>query len=263
MQFRNHLFLSRQWEKDAEEFSWKLSYINHTDSPYQLLLFPEGTDLTPEHKRKYDKFAEASGWPLYDYCLHPKSTGFIHTLNLLKKHKIDSVYDITVGYPDIFAKTEYNLVIEGRVPREIHYHIVRYNISDLPTTNEDLEQWLRDRWREKEERLRQFYMHREFRVMEFDKKSKHHRDNSNGVTLYEFPQRIKWIELLRAVCIVGLFFFTSVLLAYIFPALYVFLWVVGTGVCVYYTFYTDGLDYYVMKCYKRDFDFMSEKDKQS
>ena len=87
MQFRNHLFITRQWKKDKKEFAWKLNYINHTDSPYQLLMFPEGTDLTPEHKAKYDLFADANSWPRYDYCLHPKSTGFIYTLNALRKHK--------------------------------------------------------------------------------------------------------------------------------------------------------------------------------
>ena len=119
MQFRNHLFITRQWKKDKKEFAWKLNYINHTDSPYQLLMFPEGTDLTPEHKAKYDLFADANSWPRYDYCLHPKSTGFIYTLNALRKHKIDSVYDVTIGYPDILAKTEYDLVVEARIPREV------------------------------------------------------------------------------------------------------------------------------------------------
>ena len=147
MQFRNHLFITRQWKKDKKEFAWKLNYINHTDSPYQLLMFPEGTDLTPEHKAKYDLgCADANSWPRYDYCLHPKSTGFIYTLNALRKHKIDSVYDVTIGYPDILAKTEYDHK-QLNTRRSSLPHVVRYDIVQIFPL-QILEQWLRDRLRE-------------------------------------------------------------------------------------------------------------------
>lgn len=249
MQFRNHFFVTRQWKKDQKELAWKLNYINHTDSPYQLLMFPEGTDLTPEHKAKYDLFADANSWRRYDYCLHPKSTGFIYTLDTLKKHKIDSVYDVTIGYPDIFAKTEYDLVVEGRIPREVHYHIVRYDIADLPTTNEGLEQWLRDRWREKEERLRLFYTHREFRVTEFDK-------NQGNNNVKEVPQRFKWCHLLRSAVYVVLFAVLSIMFVYSYPVIGSSLWLMGTVLSFYLTMYTEGIDYFVMRCYKREVDFL-------
>ena len=43
---------------------------------FQILLFPEGTDLTPRTKTRSDKFAQANGFELYEYVLHPRTTGF-------------------------------------------------------------------------------------------------------------------------------------------------------------------------------------------
>lgn len=50
----------------------------------QILLFPEGTDLTKETKERSDKFAEKSDLPKYDFVLHPRTTGFTHIMQEMK-----------------------------------------------------------------------------------------------------------------------------------------------------------------------------------
>ena len=161
MQFRNLVFLTRQWDKDSQEIEWKLRYLNATNSEFQLLMFPEGTDLNPSHKEKGDQYADKMGWSHYNYCLHPKSTGFLHAIKILREKNLDAFYDMTVGYPDVLARTELDM-FNGRIPREIHYHSKVYKINELPESDQELEAWLRERWREKEERLRLFYTYREF-----------------------------------------------------------------------------------------------------
>ena len=161
-QLANFLFLKRRWEEDEKEFHDKLLYLNSMNCPCQLLLFPEGGDITHKTKKRSDKYADENCLPRYQYCLHPRTTGFIYVMNALRSGGLDAVYDVTIGYPDALPKTEVELA-KGIMPREVHFHIKSYDDGDLPGDDEQLGQWCKDRWLEKEERLKQFYTHKEFR----------------------------------------------------------------------------------------------------
>ncbi|CAM9213976.1 unnamed protein product, partial [Lampetra planeri] len=69
---------------------------------------------------------------------------------------LDAVHDITVAYPKNIPQTERHLML-GLFPREIHFHVSRYPVALLPTSSSSLESWCRERWAEKEARLRDFY----------------------------------------------------------------------------------------------------------
>jgi hypothetical protein len=155
------LFIKRRWEKDEKEFHDKLYYLNSIDYPCQLLLFPEGGDMTKRTKERSDKYADENGLPHYQYCIHPRTTGFVYVMNALRSGGLDAVYDVTIGYPDVLSKTEAEIA-KGIMPREVHFHIKSYDDRDLPSDDEQLGQWCRDRWAEKEERLKQFYTNKEF-----------------------------------------------------------------------------------------------------
>ena len=45
----------------------------------------------------------------------------------------------------------------GQWPKEVHFHVTHYPSSTLPSSDEELSEWLKKRWREKEEMLTQFY----------------------------------------------------------------------------------------------------------
>ena len=179
MQARNHFFLSRKWDQDESELRWKLSYLKAMNTKYQILLFPEGTDFNEKSRSKSHKYSETNNLPKYEYVLQPKSTGFIYTLKTLRKYKIDAVYDVTVGYPDVLAKTEVDMFKNSKIPHEIHYHIKKHDISSIPETDKGIDQWLRQQWEEKEERLKTFYTHREFRETT-SMSSKQSNDVKNG-----------------------------------------------------------------------------------
>ncbi len=52
----------------------------------QLLIFPEGTNLTDKTKTKSNDYAAKQkiyNRP-YDYCLHPHLTGFTYLLNIMR-----------------------------------------------------------------------------------------------------------------------------------------------------------------------------------
>ena len=51
---------------------------------FQILLFPEGTDLTKHTKQRSDQYAEKNNLPKYDFVLHPRTTGFTHIVQEMK-----------------------------------------------------------------------------------------------------------------------------------------------------------------------------------
>ena len=126
-----HIFLHRNWEQDKEEISNKLHYMNLLKCPIQLLTFPDGGDLNFRSKSKSDQFAEKNNLQKYDYVLQPKTKGFTHSAAILKKAGLDSIFDITIAYPDALPKTEVDFY-NGVIPREVNYYIERFNINDLP-----------------------------------------------------------------------------------------------------------------------------------
>ena len=247
MQFMMHIFLSRKWEKDRFELSNKIYYLNGLSYPIQLLLFPEGGDLTYKTKKRSDQYADDNGLPRYSYCLHPRTTGFVCLVNALRSGGLDAVYDVTIGYPDVISKTELEFG-RGTMPREVHYHIKSYDAKDLPLDDEQLAQWCKDRWREKEDRLRDFYTNREFR--ESVTGNGPVADVRNGTEKY---QRVKeaigqkqYLSFVSSVLV-----FTSWNVVIVYLLLYhswgfVYLGIVLCVIVMYHSYLGEGLDRWLM-----------------
>jgi lysocardiolipin and lysophospholipid acyltransferase len=165
MQAAGFFFLERKWERDRPHMAELLHYFNDPciDEPLILLLFPEGTDLTSDTKSRSDKFAAAHQLPEYNFVLHPRTTGFCYLVSELRAAgAIDSIHDITVGYPAGLIQDESDLA-DGKMPKEVHFSIKRYPIDTVPTGEKDeLSGWLNERWAEKETKLKQFYLDGQF-----------------------------------------------------------------------------------------------------
>ncbi|KAF6103976.1 lysocardiolipin acyltransferase 1 [Phyllostomus discolor] len=157
MQAAAYIFIHRKWKDDKSHFEDMIDYFCDIREPLQLLIFPEGTDLTENSKARSNDFAEKNGLQKYEYVLHPRTTGFTFVVDRLREGKnLDAVHDITVAYPHNIPQTERHL-LRGDFPREIHFHVRRYPVDSLPAAKEDLQLWCHKRWEEKEERLRSFY----------------------------------------------------------------------------------------------------------
>ncbi|XP_028293548.1 lysocardiolipin acyltransferase 1 isoform X3 [Gouania willdenowi] len=157
MQVACFVFIQRRWEEDKKHLENMLDYFCDIREPLQLLLFPEGTDLTENTRTRSDAFAAQNSLPKLEYVLHPRTTGFTFIVDKLRKgDNLDAVHDITVAYPKNIPQTERHLIL-GLFPREIHFHVRRYPVSALPVPSSELEPWCRQRWAEKEVRLRDFY----------------------------------------------------------------------------------------------------------
>ena len=69
---------------------------------------------------------------------------------------LDALYDVTIAYPFNIPQSEPDLIL-GNFPREVHFHIKRYPVANLPDSDEELATWCKQRWSEKEDQLRDFY----------------------------------------------------------------------------------------------------------
>ncbi|XP_044145380.1 lysocardiolipin acyltransferase 1 isoform X1 [Bufo gargarizans] len=157
MQVAAFIFIRRKWEEDKSHFEAMLDYFCDIKEPLQLLIFPEGTDLTENTKARSHEFAEKNALEKYEYVLHPRTTGFTFIVHRLREgNNLDAIHDITVAYPHNIPQTEKH-ILNGNFPKEIHFHVCRYPVSSLPASKEDLQLWCQERWKEKEERLRTFY----------------------------------------------------------------------------------------------------------
>ncbi|XP_049640196.1 LOW QUALITY PROTEIN: lysocardiolipin acyltransferase 1 [Suncus etruscus] len=154
MQAAAYIFIQRKWKDDKSHFEDMIDYFCDIHEPLQLLLFPEGTDLTENSKARSNEFAEKNGLQKYDYVLHPKTTGFTFVVDRLREGKnLSAVHRHHRAYPHNIPQTEKHL-LEGDFPQEIHFHVHRYHPSlRCPAPRrEGCKVWCHRRWEEKEQR---------------------------------------------------------------------------------------------------------------
>jgi len=156
MQNLMYFFLNRRWEQDKLYLDRMLDYFEDIKYPLQLFVFPEGTNLFGSAIKNSDKFADKMNLVKYKYCLHPRVTGFNYFVQKLRHKTLDSIHDVTVAYPGKLCYGELD-ILRGKFPGEIHVHVTRYNMKDIPIESEQINKWCQDRFEEKEERLKHFY----------------------------------------------------------------------------------------------------------
>ena len=159
MQACRHVFLRRKWEADEGPMTDALRRMaSDPAEPYCLLMFPEGTDLSPSNLDKSHAFARKSGLPLWHQVLHPRVRGFAHSLNVLRTavNPLDTVYDVTVAYAGHVPARE-SALLTGETPTAVHVHVDAYPVATLPRDEAGLERWLHERFEAKEVALGRFY----------------------------------------------------------------------------------------------------------
>ncbi|CAJ0581888.1 unnamed protein product, partial [Mesorhabditis spiculigera] len=127
------VFLERNIEKDRQSVENAIEYYADSGNSYQILLFPEGTDKTDWTTAKSNSYAKKNGLAQLEYLLYPRIAGFYHLLNKMRQEDyITYIYDITIAYPYNTVQTEVHLIGKGDAPKEVHFHIQKIPISDIP-----------------------------------------------------------------------------------------------------------------------------------
>ncbi|KAM6509285.1 hypothetical protein FSOLCH5_012286 [Fusarium solani] len=109
MLFYGFIFMSRKMATDQPRLAYRLNKLKQRKvdpngksymDPMWLLLFPEGTNLSRNGRRKSAGWAAKNDLKDPDHVMLPRSTGMFFCLNELKG-TMDYVYDCTVAYEGI------------------------------------------------------------------------------------------------------------------------------------------------------------------
>ncbi|MEE4270483.1 MAG: lysophospholipid acyltransferase family protein [Thermoanaerobaculales bacterium] len=153
MQFLNCPFLKRNWSADRNKINATFATLVNERIPMWLVSFVEGTRATEAKIRAGAEWARSRRLEPTRHVLLPRTKGFVASVEGLSEH-IHAVYDVTIGYVDGVPSLWQH--ITGRV-KEIHVHVRRFPVDELPKLEEELKQWLMDRFYEKDELLEGYY----------------------------------------------------------------------------------------------------------
>jgi len=152
LSFLDTVFLRRTWADDAENIRATFARITENRLPFWLMIFPEGTRLTPQKLKRSQNYASKKGFPMFQHVMLPRTRGFVAAVQGLGS-QADAVYDLTLAF-------------EGEAPsvwrffrgdcRRIHLHAERFPVDGLPASENALETWLQERFSAKEARLARF-----------------------------------------------------------------------------------------------------------
>ncbi|CDH10295.1 uncharacterized protein ZBAI_02080 [Zygosaccharomyces bailii ISA1307] len=153
-------------EDSNGEIHWDTKNTNDREKywPYTLILFPEGTNMSPNTRQRSAKFASKIGKTPFENVLLPHVTGLRYSLMQLKP-SLDVLYDVTIGYSGV-GKEEYgeaiyrlpNVIFRGQSPRLVDMYIRAYKLDEIPLDNEeDFSDWLYEVWKEKDQLLNTYY----------------------------------------------------------------------------------------------------------
>lgn len=152
MLFLHCIFLKRNWTADAHRVNATFSRLLSSGLPYWLISFSEGTRITEDKRQASQAFAKKSGLPVLENVLLPRPKGFAVAVEAFRG-RADAVYDVTLGYlPGIPNLWQF---LKGRL-REVHIHVRRFPMSQLPQGEKELSSWLIARFVEKDHSMRAF-----------------------------------------------------------------------------------------------------------
>lgn len=175
MQFFQFIFLARSWAHDKTSLTTHLTRLARTatttQNPFLLLLFPEGTLVSPQTRPLSAAFAAKTGIQDMQHMLLPRSTGLLFCLRALAPHMPElKLLDVTVAYPGIprggYGQAYYTLrsvFMQGVPPPRVHVHLRLYDVArDIPIGTPRgaeeaspperavFDKWLLERWQEKD-----------------------------------------------------------------------------------------------------------------
>ncbi|XP_017755673.1 PREDICTED: 1-acyl-sn-glycerol-3-phosphate acyltransferase gamma-like [Eufriesea mexicana] len=153
--FADCLFLERNWEQDKNTIGSQIKEISNYTGAW-LVLFAEGTRLTPEKLEASQKFAKKSGLPILKYHLIPRTKGFAESVLHLEP-KIRAIYDIQIEFKaDSPNKPTITSILYGK-PVVAYMHINRIPVEKVPKDEKGAAEWLHKLYEEKDRLAESFH----------------------------------------------------------------------------------------------------------
>ncbi|KAF9547749.1 hypothetical protein EC957_007914 [Mortierella hygrophila] len=163
MRFFDFILLKRNdWAHDKRAIEENLDRVNAKD-PLWLVVFPEGTVVSRGTRKRSSTFAKKAGLADHRHVLLPRTSGLFVCINKLRG-SVEYLYDATVGYSGIaygeIPQELYplpGLYLNQAQPKDINMHLRRFAIKEIPETEAEFVEWVRQRWQEKDELMEEFY----------------------------------------------------------------------------------------------------------
>lgn len=158
-------FLSRNWAEDQHAIESVFRTLREDQLPCWLISFLEGTRLTPDKLEDSKNFCKSKGYPVLENVLYPRKKGFIATARALQNSHVSYIYDLTIAYyhvPTGTMNVYFPSILDLHCTNlrnvwQFHVHVDRIPLSSVhPDNEEDMEQWIEDRWKAKDELLAQW-----------------------------------------------------------------------------------------------------------
>ncbi|PKU67777.1 1-acyl-sn-glycerol-3-phosphate acyltransferase PLS1 [Dendrobium catenatum] len=151
MWFTEYLFLERSWAKDEDTLKSGLQRLKDFPQPFWLALFVEGTRFTPAKLLAAQEYAASQGLPVPKNVLIPRTKGFVSAVNNMRSF-VPAIYDMTVAIPKDKPSPTMLRILKHQ-PCQIHVHMKRRPMNEVPETDEAIAQWCRDMFMAKDSLL--------------------------------------------------------------------------------------------------------------
>lgn len=172
MEHYRFLFLSRSWENDEAYIKGMVDYYKRTGESVTILIFVEGSDLSPSNVEKSQEYAKKAGLPVFTHVLNPRTTGILALKDAFGPGNLEEIIDCTMGYTYAAPgqRPSEPSLIDGTWPRRAHVLFRRYRLDTATALNVDgivdrapggddaaFKAWVSGRFREKDLLLSRFY----------------------------------------------------------------------------------------------------------
>ncbi|KAI4489507.1 hypothetical protein M0802_011042 [Mischocyttarus mexicanus] len=154
--FAESIFLERNWNKDKDVIGRQIKELIEYPDPIWLLLYAEGTRVTPKKIEACQKFAKEKSLPILKYHLTPRTKGFICSIPNMRGKSV-AIYNIQIAFKesDTVKPTMTNLLLGKKV--EAHMYMKRIPLSEVPEDDDAAADWLHKLYQEKDHMAESFH----------------------------------------------------------------------------------------------------------
>jgi 1-acyl-sn-glycerol-3-phosphate acyltransferase len=146
------IFLSRNWDKDRENIEQVFKSIVQSETPCSMGIMPEGTRITLKKRAEAVKFCKEKNIEPFQQVLFPRPRGFRSVVQNLKGSHVRQVFDFTIAYVDGVIRLR-DFALSSLYGKRVLVNVKRIPLSEVPSEDEPLQQWLLDRFRRKDKLL--------------------------------------------------------------------------------------------------------------
>lgn len=166
--FRQHscIYIKRSGKFKEDKMVKDLQQYGAGKTPFWMIIYPEGTRFKPNLMIKEIINSITVENPFMN-IMTPRFKAFQLCNNHLK-NKCAAIYDITIAYSSTLGRNYTRLVapslaeyLQGECPL-VQINVIRYDISQVPSTEEDAKLWLQNVFKEKDRLLTCFYNNKSF-----------------------------------------------------------------------------------------------------